>query len=92
MAYSQKIKDTIDNAPKSLGNQLGRWAVYLDFPVTKIAQSTGATRQTVYNWFGGGEVAPAYRGSVQGLVDIMQTCTSAEDAWRKICNHLNLRG
>lgn len=92
MAYSQKIKDTIDNAPKSLGNQLGRWAVHLDFPVTKIAKSTGATRQTVYNWFGGGEVAPAYRGSVQGLVDIMQTCTSAEDAWRKICNHLNLRG
>lgn len=92
MAYSEKIKDTIDKAPKTLGNQLGRWAVYLDFPVTKIAKSTGATRQTVYNWFSGGEVAPAYRGSVQGLVDIMQTCTSAEDAWRKICNQLNLRG
>lgn len=92
MAYSEKIKDAIDKAPKTLGNQLGRWAVYLDFPVTKIAKSTGATRQTVYNWFSGGEVAPAYRNSVQGLVDIMQTSASSEDAWRKICNHLNLRG
>jgi len=92
MAYSEKVKDTIDKAPKTLGNQLGRWAVFLDFPVTKIAKSTGATRQTVYNWFGGGEVAPAYRTSVQGLVDIMQSSSSAEDAWRKVCNHLNLRG
>jgi hypothetical protein len=92
MAYSQKIKDSIEASPKTLGNQLGRWAVYLDFPVTKIAKSTGATRQTVYNWFGGGEVAPAYRGVVQSLVDIMQTSSSSEDVWRKLCNHLNLRG
>jgi len=92
MAYAQKIKGSIETSPKTLGNVLGRWAVHLDFPVTKIAKSTGATRQTVYNWFYGGEVAPAYRGVVQSLVDIMQTASSAEDVWRKLCKHLNLRG
>jgi hypothetical protein len=92
MAYSEKSITAIGEAPKTLGNQLGRWAVYLNLPVTKIAKSTGATRQTVYNWFYGGEVAPAYQKTVQGLVQIMQASSSAEDAWRKICSHLNLRG
>jgi hypothetical protein len=92
MAYSEKIRSTIENSPKTLGNILGRWAVHLDFPVTKIAKSTGATRQTVYNWFDGGEVAPSYRGVVQALVDIMQTSSSSEEVWRKLCNQLNLRG
>ncbi|NDD53436.1 hypothetical protein EBZ39_06100 [bacterium] len=92
MPYAQRVRDAIEEAPKTLGNQLGRWAVHLDFPVTKIAKSTGATRQTVYNWFNGGEVTPAYRNVVQGLLEIMQTSSSSEDAWRKICNHLNLQG
>jgi len=92
MAYSEKIASAIGAAEPTLGNRLGRWAVYLNLPVSKIAQSTGATRQTVYNWFYGGEVAPAYQKSVQGLVEIMQVSSSSEDAWRKICNHLNLRG
>ena len=40
-------------APKTPGNQLGRWAIHLDFPVTKMAKALGVTRQTVYNWFVG---------------------------------------
>ena len=43
-------------APKTPGNQLGRWAIHLDFPVTKIAKALGVTRQTVYNWFVGTSV------------------------------------
>lgn len=91
MAYSNKIREAVENSPKTLGNMLGRWAIHLDFPVTKISKSTGATRQTVYNWFNGGEVTPAYRNAVQGLVEIMQTSSSAEDVWRKVCNHMGLR-
>jgi len=53
MAYSQKIIDEVAKTPKSLGNQLGRWAIHLDFPVTKIAYALGVSRQTVYNWFSG---------------------------------------
>ena len=53
MAYSQKIIDTVASSPKTIGNQLGRWAIHLDFPVTKIAEALGVTRQTVYNWFKG---------------------------------------
>ena len=72
MAYSPQILDTVKRAPKTLGNQLGRWAVYLDFPVTKISALTGVSRQTVYNWFGGGEVFVAYRPAVTNLITILK--------------------
>ena len=90
MAYSEKIIADVKRAPKTLGNQLGRWAVHLNFPVTKISHATGATRQTVYNWFNGGEVFVAYRPHVEALLKIMQTSTTADEAWRKTCHAFNL--
>jgi hypothetical protein len=51
MSYSPQVISAVKKAPKTLGNQLGRWAIHLDFPVIEIAKYTGATRQTVYNWF-----------------------------------------
>ena len=85
MAYSDQIKDTVRKAPKTLGNQLGRWAVHLDFPVTKISELTGASRQTVYNWFEGGEVFVAYRPAVTNLLKILQASPTAEAAWSNAC-------
>jgi hypothetical protein len=82
MPYSETIKQTTSKAPKSLGNQLGRWAIHLDFPVIKIAQYTGATRQTVYNWFSGTEVTPAYREKVSNLLRILQASKTSEEAQR----------
>jgi hypothetical protein len=90
MPYSQKIRTTIDKAPRTMGNKLGKWAVLLDFSVSRVSLATGATRQTVYNWFSGGEVTPAYRERVQALIDIMAECSTAEEAWRKICQRFNL--
>ena len=90
MAYSQKIIDDVAKTPKSLGNQLGRWAINLDFPVTKIARALGVSRQTVYNWFTGTDVFVAYRNRVEFLTTIMKTSHSADDAWRKICKEYNL--
>jgi hypothetical protein len=84
MPYSDKMKETIARAPKTLGNQLGRWAIHLDLPVMKIADYTGATRQTVYNWFSGNDVTPAYRERVTQLLTVLRTCTTAEEALRKI--------
>jgi len=90
MAYSQKIIDDVAKTPKSLGNQLGRWAIHLDFPVTKIARALGVSRQTVYNWFTGTEVFVAYRNRVEFLTKIMQTSRDADTAWRRICQEYNL--
>ena len=53
MAYSQKVIDDVMNTPKSLGNQLGRWAIHYDLPAAKLAKALGVSRQTVYNWFTG---------------------------------------
>lgn len=91
MPYSQKISDLVYSSPKTLGNQLGRWAVHLDFPVTKIAKVTNVTRQTVYNWFAGGEVFVAYQDRVADLIKILESSGTAELAWRRICQHYNLR-
>lgn len=90
MPYSQKVIDAVTKTPKSLGNQLGRWAVYHDFPVTKIAQALGVTRQTVYNWFTGTEVFVAYRDRAEIMLKILQTSNNADDAWRRICREYNL--
>lgn len=90
MAYSQKIIDLVKSSPKTPGNQLGRWAIHLDFPVTKIAYALGVTRQTVYNWFGGKDVFVAYQNRVDLLVKIMSTSNTADEAWRKICREYNL--
>jgi DNA-binding XRE family transcriptional regulator len=90
MAYSQKIIDAVADTPKSLGNQLGRWAIHLDFPVTKVARALGVTRQTVYNWFTGTEVFVGYRNRVELLLKIMQSSHTADEAWRRICLEYNL--
>jgi hypothetical protein len=85
MPYSNEIRTTTLAAPKSLGNQLGRWAIHLDFPVIQISNFTGATRQTVYNWFSGTEVTKSYRDRVQSLLNILQNSSTVEEALRK-CN------
>ncbi len=90
MAYSQKIIDTVMASPKTTGNQLGRWAIHLDFPVTKIAEALGVTRQTVYNWFEGKDVFVAYQHRVELLLKIMQASRTADEAWRRICQEYNL--
>lgn len=90
MPYHQKVIDKITAAPMSLGNQLGRWAVYHDFPVTKISTALGVSRQTVYNWFTGTDVFVAYRNRAELLLKILQTSKNADDAWRRICEEYNL--
>lgn len=91
MSYSEKTKALVYDAPKTLGNRLGRWAIHHGFPVTKIALSTGATRQTVYNWFAGGEMLAAYTDRVKTLTTILETSASADDAWRLACKTFKIQ-
>lgn len=91
MAYSQKIMDMVAASPKTPGNQLGRWAIHLDFPVTKIAYALGVTRQTVYNWFEGKDIFVAYQNRVEFLLKILSTSATADEAWRTICKAYNLK-
>jgi hypothetical protein len=90
MAYSQKTINDIMRAPKTDGNQLGRWAVHLDFSVVRISKALGVSRQTVYNWFVGGDIFPAYVHRVDTLLAYLKESHTAEEAWRKICKHYNL--
>lgn len=91
MAYSPEVIAAVKSAPKTLGNQLGRWAIHLEIPVTKIAMVTGASRQSVYNWFQGGEVFVAYRPVVEALLKLLSTSSTQEEAWRKVCKAFDLR-
>lgn len=90
MPYSQDIIDKVGATPKSLGTQLGRWAIYHDFSVVRISKALGVTRQTVYNWFLGKEIFPAYRDRAEWLLKILQSSHSADAAWSRICKDLNL--
>lgn len=90
MAYSEKTINAIMRAPKTMGNQLGRWAAHHNFSVVRISKALGVSRQTVYNWFEGGDIFPAYEYRVETLLKVLQTSHSADDAWRKICFQFNL--
>lgn len=68
MAYYEKTKNVLASSPRTQGAQLGRLAMKRGVSVAEIAKRTGATRPTVYNWFRGGMVSPAYRGAVFMLI------------------------
>jgi hypothetical protein len=92
MSYSVKTLNTVKAAPKTLGNQLGRWAVHLDFPVSQVSEITGASRQTVYNWFTGkSTVINGYRPIVERLLQILMKAQDKEQAWRKACQEFNIQ-
>lgn len=91
MPYSEKTVAAISKAPKSLGNQLGRWCVHRDFSVVRVAQALGVTRQTVYNWFMGGEIFPAYATRAETLLKVLQKNPNAESAWKEICHLYDLK-
>jgi AcrR family transcriptional regulator len=90
MPYSEKTIERIANAPKTLGNQLGRWCVYRDFSVLRVAKALGVTRQTVYNWFEGGDIFPAYQHRADTMLRILQAKPTADEAWREICRVYDL--
>jgi hypothetical protein len=57
----------------------------------RISKALGVTRQTAYNWFAGGEIFPAYGHRVDTLRTYLQNSRSADEAWKKICNHYNIQ-
>lgn len=91
MAYSSELISSINGTKQTGGNKLGRQAVRLSFSVIRISKATGATRQTVYNWFGGKPVAPYYAASVIKLTNILSAADTAEHAWRDTCLEFDLK-
>ena len=91
MTYSVKTVHAVKNAPRGLGNTLGRLAVSLDFSVVRIAKATGASRQTIYNWMLGGEVMGVYQPRVERIVEILKSARTAENAWGQMCKEFNLQ-
>jgi transposase len=92
MPYSQKIIEKINDAPISLGTELGKWSVRRDVSMKRIAEIVGASRQTVYNWFTGvTEVAPSYKDRVEQVIVVLQKTSQTDDAWRILCTNFNLK-
>jgi hypothetical protein len=91
VGYSADLRATINKAPKTLGNQLGRWAAHHEFSVTRISKITGAARQTVYHWITGGQVRQGYHDRVKVLLDFLRTSPNAEQVWKKACQRFNIK-
>lgn len=90
MNYSKKIKALVNAAPRTLGTQLMLWAIHRQFSIYRIADCTGATRQTIYNWARGNEVSRAYRLRVVELIQILKSAETADEAWGLACKTFNL--
>lgn len=92
MPYSQKIIEKINGAPRTLGTELGKWAVRRDVSMQRISAVVGASRQTVYNWFTGmTEVTPSYKERVEKVIVVLQKTSQTDDAWRILCTSFNLK-
>lgn len=58
----------------------------------RIAQATGASRQTVYNWITGkNTVLGPYRPVVEQLLAILMKSPDNEEAWRTACQEFKIR-
>lgn len=68
MTYQTKTRQSLKDAPSTLGVRLGRAAIRKNMSVQDIAARTGASRTTIYSWFAGGNVTNAYRTIVEALV------------------------
>lgn len=90
MAYAPQIRKILSTGPVTLGKTLGRLAVANNIPVVLLAQCTGATRMTVYNWFKGGDVFHLYEPTVQAAIDILKNSKSPETARRQLCRKFNI--
>lgn len=91
MSYRQRTRDLVKASPLTLGSRLGRRAVYLDVSVLELAQLTGATRKTCYNWLMGGFVIPAYRERLTKLYNIMKSSATREDALKRASKELGIK-
>jgi hypothetical protein len=85
MRYRKHVRDAVKTGGDSLGPQLGRAAIRLDFPIARIAKLTGATRATIYSWFYGNQVSNAYRSAVTRLTTILTEAPTAAAAWSQAC-------
>jgi hypothetical protein len=83
MAYRQRTRDLVKASPLTLGSRLGRRAVYLGVSVVELATLIGATRKTLYNWWFGGYVIPAYRERVTKVYEILKTSPDRDEALRR---------
>jgi DNA-binding XRE family transcriptional regulator len=95
MPYHPKVVAHIKKLPMTnMGAALGRWAIYYDLPVMKVAVALGVTRQSVYNWMKGGEIFDAYKPRVQTLIKIMEhahaTNKTSEYVWRTACQEFKI--
>lgn len=67
--YSTTVRQRVRTGGQSPGLQLARLAVKHGYSVAEIATMTGASRQTVYNWYAGHKVSNAYIQHVRKLIE-----------------------
>jgi AraC-like DNA-binding protein len=92
MPYSEKLIAQVGSAPVSLGSSLGKWAIRHDLSIKRLSALTGASRQTIYNWFTNTtEVTPAYTERVQRVLQILKKTPVSQDVWRALCSEFNLK-
>lgn len=88
--YSLTTKQRVKALPSTEGVRLARLAIKHNISVIRVAQCTGATRATVYNWYAGRGVTRAYQTQVQTLTKILKAARNSDAAWSTACTTFNL--
>jgi hypothetical protein len=84
MPYTPATIEAVERAPRGLHKTLARAAIRLDLPITLVARAVGAQRWTVYRWFKGHEISPAYRQRVTEVALILENSVDKEEAWKTL--------
>lgn len=85
MPYYDITKERLRGASSTLGVKLARQAVRKNISVQELSRAVGATRQTVYRWFAGHVISPAYRSTVTQVLNIIAAAPNRDAAWSQLC-------
>lgn len=84
MSYYKRIRERVLALPPCPQQTLALQAMRLEISVQELSRVLGAGRKTVYNWFYGGSISPAYQQRVHTLIDILLASDTREETWARI--------
>ena len=86
--YTNAFKDRVSSSTDTLGTLLAKESVRLNVSVDVLQKHIGASKQTFYNWFRGGNVTRSYRHSIEKSLEAMANATNTEEALANLCQSL----
>ena len=86
--YTHSFKERVLSSPESIGTLLAKEAMRLDVAPSVLQAHIGVSKQTLYNWFRGGNIARPYRRSVELTLEAMAKSNTQDEVLKQLCQSL----